>query len=261
MAETIILASGSPFRQAMLRNAGIAFEAVQPDIDERAVEAPLRGSGATPEDVALVLAEAKALEVAETRPGTLVLGCDQTLSLGDEVFHKPTDMEGARRHLLALSGKTHQLNSAAVLVRDGATLWRHVGVASLTMRKLDAGFHRPASRARRDKGAFQRRRLPDRGRGHPALRKGRGRLFHHRRPAAACRAGRAEGFRCDRWLRRQEGLRLRPSDRAFALAENPRLLAAEIWHCRKLYSNRRRAGRLSALSRQRWRRKAFRAAT
>ena len=46
----------------------------------------------------------------------LVIGSDQTLSLDDEVFHKPADMEGARGHLLTLSGKTHQLNSAAVLV-------------------------------------------------------------------------------------------------------------------------------------------------
>ena len=101
---------------------------------------PLEGSGATPEDVALVLAEAKALDVSERNPGALVLGCDQTLSLGDELFHKPADMEGARRHLLALSGKTHQLNSAAVLARDGEALWRHVGIASLTMRKLDPAF-------------------------------------------------------------------------------------------------------------------------
>ncbi|RUY14205.1 Maf family protein, partial [Mesorhizobium sp. M7A.F.Ca.CA.004.12.1.1] len=88
----------------------------------------------------LVLAEAKATEVSERRPGALVLGCDQTLSLVDEVFHKPADMEGARRHLLALSGRTHQLNSAAVLVRDGKVLWRHVGIASMTMRKLDPAF-------------------------------------------------------------------------------------------------------------------------
>jgi septum formation protein len=140
MTERIILASSSPFRQAMLRNAGIDVEAQSASIDERAVEAPLKGSGASPEDVALVLAEAKALDVSEKRPGRLVLGCDQTLSLGDELFHKPADMDGARRHLLALSGKTHQLNSAAVLARNGATLWRHVGVANLTMRKLDPGF-------------------------------------------------------------------------------------------------------------------------
>jgi septum formation protein len=140
MTERIILASSSPFRRALLVNAGVAVDAVPASVDERALEAPLQGSGVSPEDVALVLAEAKAVDVSEKRPGALVLGCDQTLSLGDEVFHKPADMEGARRHLLALSGRTHQLNSAAVLVRDGAVLWRHVGIANLTMRKLDPAF-------------------------------------------------------------------------------------------------------------------------
>lgn len=140
MTEKLILASGSPFRKTMLVNAGLDIEAVPADVDERALEAPLHDSGVSPEDVALVLAEAKAVEVSERNPGRLVLGCDQTLSLGDEVFHKPADMEGARRHLLALSGKTHQLNSAAVLVRDGNVLWRHVGIANLTMRQLDPAF-------------------------------------------------------------------------------------------------------------------------
>ncbi|MBR2690960.1 MAG: Maf-like protein [Aquamicrobium sp.] len=160
MAEKIILASGSPFRLAMLKNAGIDVEAVPAKVDERALEAPLKDSGASPEDVAAILAEAKATEVSERLPGALVLGCDQTLSLGDEVFHKPTDMEGARRHLLALSGKTHQLNSAAVLVRDGAVLWRHVGVANLTMRKLDPAFigrhlARVGAKALSSVGAYQ----------------------------------------------------------------------------------------------------------
>lgn len=140
MAETLILASGSPFRRTMLENAGVTVEAIPAALDERALEAPLKDSGASPEDVALVLAEAKALAVSEAHPSRLVLGCDQTLSLGDAIFHKPADMEGARRHLLALSGRTHHLNSAAVLARDGAVLWRHVGVAALTMRKLDPAF-------------------------------------------------------------------------------------------------------------------------
>ena len=160
MPEKIILASGSPFRKTMLVNAGLDIEAVPADVDERALEAPLKDSGALPEDVASILAEAKATEVSERRPGALVLGCDQTLSLGDEIFHKPADMEGARRHLLALSGKTHQLNSAAVLVRDGAVLWRHVGIASLTMRKLDPAFigrhlARVGSKALSSVGAYQ----------------------------------------------------------------------------------------------------------
>ncbi|KQZ15071.1 septum formation inhibitor Maf [Mesorhizobium sp. Root554] len=138
--EKIVLASGSQFRKAILMNAGLDIEVVPAQIDERAAEAPLQESGASPEDVALILAEAKAVEVSTRKPGALVLGCDQTMSLGDEVFHKPADMEGARRHLLKLSGKTHHLNSAAVLVRDGEVLWRHVGTASLTLRKLDPAF-------------------------------------------------------------------------------------------------------------------------
>jgi len=160
MAEKIILASGSPYRKAMLVNAGLDIDAVPAEVDERALEAPLKGSGASPEDVASILAEAKATEVSERRPGALVLGCDQTLSLGDEIFHKPADMEGARRHLLALSGKTHQLNSAAVLCRDGEVLWRYVGIASLTMRKLDPAFigrhlARVGAKALSSVGAYQ----------------------------------------------------------------------------------------------------------
>lgn len=160
MTESLILASGSPFRKALLVNAGVAVEAVPAELDERAVEAPLKDSGASPEDVALVLAEAKAVEVSQRVPGRLVLGCDQTLSLGDRLFHKPADMEAARRTLLALSGNTHQLNSAAVLAQNGDVLWRYVGVASLTMRRLDPAFigrhlARVGEKALQSVGAYQ----------------------------------------------------------------------------------------------------------
>ncbi|MBN9073041.1 MAG: Maf-like protein [Rhizobiales bacterium] len=140
MAATIILASGSPFRRKLLENAGIPFTAVRPEIDERAAEAPLKSSGATPEEVAQILAEAKAMDVAGRHEGAIVIGSDQTLSLGGEIFHKPKDMEEARRHLLALSGRTHQLNSALAIMRSGETLWCHVDVARLTMRKLEPAF-------------------------------------------------------------------------------------------------------------------------
>ncbi|KAB2868034.1 MAG: Maf-like protein [Bauldia sp.] len=140
MPETVVLASASPFRRKMLEDAGVAVETARSGIDERAVEAAVEGSGITPEELAAILAEAKARDVSERMPGRLVVGADQTLSLGDEVLHKARDMEEARRRLLALSGRTHQLNSAVVLARDGQVLWRHVGVARLTMRPLDPAF-------------------------------------------------------------------------------------------------------------------------
>lgn len=136
----IILASSSPFRKMLLVNAGIRFEAESARIDERAVEESVANSGLTPEDLALLLAEAKALDVAARHPGALVIGSDQTLALGDAVLHKVADMEAARARLLQLSGKAHQLNSAVAIVRDGETLWRHVSVANMTMRALDPGF-------------------------------------------------------------------------------------------------------------------------
>ncbi|TPW27264.1 Maf-like protein [Pararhizobium mangrovi] len=140
MASPIILASQSPFRRSLLENAGVDFEAIGAQIDERAVEAPLADTGLGPEDVASVLAEAKAVDVSQRRPDAIVIGADQTLSLGDEIFHKPADMEAARAHLLALSGRSHALNSALVIARGGAVEWRHSQVATMRMRVLDPGF-------------------------------------------------------------------------------------------------------------------------
>ena len=156
----LILASKSPFRAQMLQNAGVKFRTEAATVDERSVEAPLLKGGADAEDVAAVLAEAKALDVSARFPGALVLGCDQTLSLGDELFHKPAGMEAARRCLLKLSGKTHLLSSALALVKGGVTLWRHVSVARLTMRELSPAFigqhlGRVGSAALSSVGAYQ----------------------------------------------------------------------------------------------------------
>ena len=132
----IILASTSPFRKTLLQNAGVRFTTESADVDERAVEEAAGGSGISPDDMATILAEAKANEVAARHPHSLVIGADQTLSLGDELLHKPADMEAARRRLLALSGRRHELNSAVVIARGDDVLWRHVSIARMTMREL-----------------------------------------------------------------------------------------------------------------------------
>ena len=140
MPHPIILASRSPFRQMLLRNAGLTFEAMAAAIDERAIEDSLSADRLSPAEVALALAQAKARDVASGRPEALVIGSDQTLSLGERVFHKPADLSDAREHLRAMSGRTHELNSAVVLVENGAIAWRHVSTARLTMRLLSDDF-------------------------------------------------------------------------------------------------------------------------
>jgi septum formation protein len=160
MTTPLILASSSPFRRMLMENAGLRFDAIAADIDERAIETPLEAAGAGPDAVALVLAKAKAVAVSETHRGTLVIGSDQTMSLGAHVFHKPKDIAEAESHLLALSGKTHRLNSAIAIAKDGDILWEHLSHAELTMRNLDPEFihrhiGRVGDRALGSVGAYQ----------------------------------------------------------------------------------------------------------
>lgn len=138
--QPLLLASGSAARRDMLLAAGVPVEIVKPEIDERAVEAPLIAAGAAPEAVAAALACAKALAVSQARPGRLVLGADQTLTCEGEAFHKPATRMAAADQIAALSGRTHQLHSAFVIARDGAAVVEGVAVARLTMRVLSPGF-------------------------------------------------------------------------------------------------------------------------
>ena len=138
--EPLVLASGSAARAQMLGGAGIPFEVIKPEVDERALEAPLREKGAGGAVIAAALAIAKAREVSQRHRGRYVLGGDQTLQIGDELLSKPEARAGAREHLQILSGRAHQLHSAAVLARDGEILLQAADQATLTMRRLSEAF-------------------------------------------------------------------------------------------------------------------------
>ena len=133
---SLILASKSQSRAAMLRAAGVAFEAEAADVDERALEAEM--VGARPDQVALALAEAKALGV--DAGDALVLGSDSLVVVGDRRFDKPADREEAAEHLREFSGRVMQLHSAAALARNGEIVWRHAAIATLHVRELSDAF-------------------------------------------------------------------------------------------------------------------------
>lgn len=134
----LVLASKSEVRRSVLKAAGLPVEAIPADIDERRIEKD--ASVQAPRDVAILLAREKAKAVAAKMPGRLVLGADQTLSLGTERFSKPAGREAARAQLLKLRGKTHELSSGLALVRDGVTLLEDCAVARLTMRNFSERF-------------------------------------------------------------------------------------------------------------------------
>jgi septum formation protein len=123
----------------MLEAAGLVFDVDAPRVDEEAAKASLRASGAKPRDQADALAELKALSVSRRRP-EFVIGADQMLALGDDVFDKPAGRAEAREHLLRLRGKTHALITAAVVAREGAIIWRHVDTPKLKMRAFSDAF-------------------------------------------------------------------------------------------------------------------------
>ena len=135
---SLILASKSESRRAMLEAAGVAHEPLPADLDERALEASL--SGAAPEAVALVLAEAKALAVSRVHPGRLVLGSDSLVAVEGRRFDKPASREDAAAHLRFFSGRTMHLHSAAALARGGEVIWRHAALARLRIITLSEAF-------------------------------------------------------------------------------------------------------------------------
>ena len=130
----LVLASQSRARQTLLANAGIDFEAVPADIDERGVQ---QASGlSAPGDIAALLARRKALAVAARQPGRVVVGADQTLARGARLFVKPAGRAQAAEQLRALAGGSHELHSAVAVARDGEILFEGISVARMTMRQL-----------------------------------------------------------------------------------------------------------------------------
>ncbi len=136
----LILASGSAARQRLLRAAGVEFAVEVANVDETAVLESLAAEKASPRDIADVLAELKALKVSGRHPQETVIGADQVLSLGLELFQKPGSVEGARQQLRRLRGGTHVLSSAVCVARGGSIVWRFVGQARLTMRDFSDAF-------------------------------------------------------------------------------------------------------------------------
>ena len=154
----LILASQSRARQMLLANAGISFDAIPADIDERALQ---KNSGlSAPGEIAGLLAREKACFVSSKNPGRYVVGADQTLALGNRLFSKPAGRTQAADQLRLLAGHTHELHSAVAVARDGKIVFSDVVVARMTMRRLDeseieAYLHQAGQAVTTSVGAYQ----------------------------------------------------------------------------------------------------------
>ena len=109
----LVLASASPRRQELLRNASIIFEVQPSDI----LEDPLQGEKA--KGCAERLAREKALAIARKRPNDPVLGADTVVVIDNQILNKPVDAPDAIRMLRLLSGRTHRVITGVCLVANG----------------------------------------------------------------------------------------------------------------------------------------------
>ena len=109
----LILASASPRRAELLRNAGIGFTAVHANIPEE------RRAGEGPIAYARRLATEKARAVAQQHPNDGVLGADTIVVVAGDVLEKPRNADDARAMLRRLSGRTHEVTTGVCLISNG----------------------------------------------------------------------------------------------------------------------------------------------
>ena len=128
----LILASASPRRQSLLREAGYTFHIHPANVDEETYP-----PGLTPGQLAEFLALAKADAVAAHYPRDVTLGSDTVVALGDQLLGKPTDAVHAQRMLSQLSGTTHQVMTGVAVVHPASRFRRScIGTSTVRMRPL-----------------------------------------------------------------------------------------------------------------------------
>ncbi|MCA8927419.1 MAG: Maf family protein [Alphaproteobacteria bacterium] len=136
----LVLASGSAVRATLLRNAGLDFAVIRPDVDETVIKQAGERAGKTVEAVAADLAAAKAAVVAAQAPDAIVIAADQMMECDGAWFDKPADLAEARARLLDLAGRAHRLITAVDMRRGERVLCRHTAIATLTMRPFGEAF-------------------------------------------------------------------------------------------------------------------------
>ena len=130
----ILLASKSPTRAKLLKNAGIEFETVSHGVDEEEVK--LSMSSQSPKEVAIKLSELKATKPSCSNPDVFVIGSDQVLDLQGKLFNKANNREEAVEQLRTLSGQEHTLITSTVIAKNNSIVWRHLNESKMKMRVL-----------------------------------------------------------------------------------------------------------------------------
>ena len=135
--KNLILASKSAARRALLDQAGIAYDCEPAAIDEAAIRDAAQSEGASPDDIAVLLAEMKGERIAAKHNDAMIISSDQLLVCDGILYGKPKTFEQAHQQIAALSGKRHQLITAVMLFDNGRRIWHHIARPEITFHQLD----------------------------------------------------------------------------------------------------------------------------
>ena len=137
---SLILASGSKSRTALLHQAHVPFTAIPSLVDETPIKDALKAQEKTADDVALALALAKGRDVSQHHPERYVLAADQILTCNEKWYDKPATVGEARQHLQELRGNTQTLHNGICLLYNNKVVYQSSTQAHLTMRPFSDAF-------------------------------------------------------------------------------------------------------------------------
>ncbi|MBL4870082.1 MAG: Maf-like protein [Robiginitomaculum sp.] len=135
----LILASESQIRREILGNAGIKFKIKPSRVDETNLKKEALDQNKSPEDIAKLLALAKA-ENIKIGANTLCIGADQLLEMEGVIYDKPRSMQEARIRLQKMRGREHKLVGALVVCEQGQNPWIYQSTTTLFMRDFSDEF-------------------------------------------------------------------------------------------------------------------------
>jgi septum formation protein len=138
--RNIILASASGIRLKILNDFGFSVKVEAANIDEDEIKNSLLAEKFSSFDISRALAETKAKKISSKIYDQMILGADQVLDFGGNIFNKPENMELAMNLMKRLNGKEHSLFSSICLSKNGSTIWMHTEQVVLKMKHLSDNF-------------------------------------------------------------------------------------------------------------------------
>ena len=134
--KKFILASNSASRKTLLKNVGLSFFTVKPLCDENHIKEQLLKKKINIRNLPKLLAEAKASSVSKINTKHLVVGSDTIILFNNKLINKATTIEEAKKKLLKLSGKKHQIISGASVCFNNKQIWSYQQTSTIHMNTL-----------------------------------------------------------------------------------------------------------------------------